>query len=154
VQYAAIASLRKVSSKVELSAKSVLVHSCVGRLGVAGRERNYTVKVLTAAAPALSAALTHITDSGAMKKALEAQGLTVSLHSVQGFLRSKHETNWARHVLELLFLPEFLEHARETGSGWKIFAGNETWRLQQRGRGHVFAPVCQLWVFPKARVAN
>ncbi len=119
MQYAAIASLRKVSNKVELSAKSVLVHSCVGRLGVAGRERNYPDKVLTAAAPALSAALTHITDSGAMKKALEAQGLTVSLHSVQGFLRSNHETNWARRVLELLFLPEFLEHARETDPAGK-----------------------------------
>jgi hypothetical protein len=112
LQYAAIGTLRTSTGKVELSPKSVLAHGCVSRPGVAGRERNYSVKVLTAAAPAVDTALSRITEAGALQKALEGRGLAVSLHSLQGFLRAKHETNWARHVLELLHLPEFLDYAR------------------------------------------
>lgn len=106
-----VASRKKKTGNVEMSKKSVLDHSCNGQ-GLK-RERNYGVKVLTALPPSASTLVSRISDASALIAALEDQGLPpLDRQVAQKHLRGRSVTNWARHVLELLYLPEFLEMAR------------------------------------------
>lgn len=88
--------------------KSCFEHSCEGEEG--SRKRRHNTSVLVAAPSPVRNVMSNISSSEALANSIASTGLPPpSLKSAQEFVRKENSTSWEQYVVELHYLPSFLQ---------------------------------------------